>query len=1147
MRKTRKMRSAIVSLLLAFSLAFSMAGTAFAADATDSNGANGSGTYVSLGASNVNGYGLRGYMKAVPGKTIDQTYEAAALDPSIKANANMLGYGSEASGSYPVLVAEELGYDLEQLAISSMRAEELRILLDNEYYGDSYSAWRFVGEGKWFDIATTGGIDTLRAEYQSKIAKADLITVDIGANNFGVYITHQLSSGYAYDNDLALIDPELAELYATAQAYTRELVAQYAPEYSEALRGEKDLVDTMAYALAGFCVNFDIVMEKIYELNPDAEVVVVSVQNLMEGSNMELPGIEGAVPVGELFGALVNAANLYIAMGSPYADSYLCADVRQDGRVECFLEDIVAYDGNPASLSAEIRDCFDVLDGNPGDSYDKGLHVKYMVNKATSGNYTKAMLNAAYDAVASILQAAATIDVLDSSVLEGAGVAEDAFVAAFTEQVMGAVAAAQADPNYDYVLPEGFFAAIADEAGVSVSSVESVAALYVRADIGNTFFGHPNFDGHKTVADAVMTSIEKGITGKEIVSKGKLKGEYEVTENSKYIAIGDATVAKLAEGSNYAQLLAQYIAAVAAEADLAFDPQSANDFAIVGGESLLAEDILAKIESGVWDAQIASADLITLSAGVENLTTAVNSQIIGIAKGYILGETHQGISHDWAAFVGEENVEKVEKAFVSLEAQIAANLGDAAIAAILTDVLECYAYGYAGFATSYVDILDGIREINPDAQIVVVGLNNFFDGFTIAMNGSEVNVGDYFKYIIKLTDTQYLLHAMMTDDPAMTFVSVLDAESDAAGMISEAFEIISKGMPSDTKGKLEFLKVMSNLTALFSGEDSIPKWMPNAAGHQYIYERITGAVDIAVAGAAQSIAGATVKVGNVTYSAEAQKPAVTVTLNGVTLKQGIDYTVAYANNVEVGTATATITGKGAYEGTVKANFQIGHLAKVGLFKDFTNGSWFLDEKQGAFTGLRTLYMDYTLATGLMSGYSGTNNFGPYDNITRGQVAVILYRSECAKDPSLIEQFGSTTDSSKYAKTVVFEDEAPNMYYTAAINWAKYTGIMTGDAGTGYTTVRPNDSVARQELCLMLARFANGGTVPSVELDPAKAAGIKGMNKIADWARDGVYWAVNNGVIGGVSNGDGTFSMDPTGKTWRSAAAKMIAVTVHDVM
>ena len=186
----------------------------------------------------------------------------------------------------------------------------------------------------------------------------------------------------------------------------------------------------------------------------------------------------------------------------------------------------------------------------------------------------------------------------------------------------------------------------------------------------------------------------------------------------------------------------------------------------------------------------------------------------------------------------------------------------------------------------------------------------------------------------------------------------------------------------------------------------------------------------------------------------------------------------------------------------------------------------------------------------MRGYSTGDNagcFGPYDDITRGQVAVILYRAKCAKNPSLIEEYGSSIDPSDYAWSREFKDMMGGTYYTAAVNWAKATGIMTGDADTGYTTVRPDDPVARQELCLMLARYANGGTVPSVTLDPVKAQGILGMDEVADWARDSVYWAVNNGAIGGVNNGNGIFSMDPTGKTWRSAAAKMFTVVMRNAM
>ena len=58
------------------------------------------------------------------------------------------------------------------------------------------------------------------------------------------------------------------------------------------------------------------------------------------------------------------------------------------------------------------------------------------------------------------------------------------------------------------------------------------------------------------------------------------------------------------------------------------------------------------------------------------------------------------------------------------------------------------------------------------------------------------------------------------------------------------------------------------------------------------------------------------------------KPAVIVSCGNVKLKEGIDCTVSYENNIEPGTATAIITGKGNYIGTVRKSFVIKcHLNK----------------------------------------------------------------------------------------------------------------------------------------------------------------------------------------------------------------------------
>ena len=65
-----------------------------------------------------------------------------------------------------------------------------------------------------------------------------------------------------------------------------------------------------------------------------------------------------------------------------------------------------------------------------------------------------------------------------------------------------------------------------------------------------------------------------------------------------------------------------------------------------------------------------------------------------------------------------------------------------------------------------------------------------------------------------------------------------------------------------------------------------------------------------------------------TYDGKAKKPAVTVKDGSTTLTNGKDYEVAYANNINAGTAKVTVTGKGNYTGTVTMNVVIKKAASV---------------------------------------------------------------------------------------------------------------------------------------------------------------------------------------------------------------------------
>lgn len=73
------------------------------------------------------------------------------------------------------------------------------------------------------------------------------------------------------------------------------------------------------------------------------------------------------------------------------------------------------------------------------------------------------------------------------------------------------------------------------------------------------------------------------------------------------------------------------------------------------------------------------------------------------------------------------------------------------------------------------------------------------------------------------------------------------------------------------------------------------------------------------------------------YTGAALEPALTVVYNGVTLAAGVDYDVAYANNVEVGTANYTVTFKGNYAGTASGTFAIAKAPAASVPSDQVTG------------------------------------------------------------------------------------------------------------------------------------------------------------------------------------------------------------------
>ena len=125
-----------------------------------------------------------------------------------------------------------------------------------------------------------------------------------------------------------------------------------------------------------------------------------------------------------------------------------------------------------------------------------------------------------------------------------------------------------------------------------------------------------------------------------------------------------------------------------------------------------------------------------------------------------------------------------------------------------------------------------------------------------------------------------------------------------------------------------------------------------------------------------SLGTATLTFGNTTYTytGKALKPAVTVKLNGKSLKKGTDYTVTYKNNKAVGKATVVIKGKGKYKGTAKATFAINPKKVSGLMLK-------AGEKQ-----LTVSWKKASGITGYQVQYSLKKNFSGAKTITVKKVA-----------------------------------------------------------------------------------------------------------------------------------------------------------------
>lgn len=237
-------------------------------------------------------------------------------------------------------------------------------------------------------------------------------------------------------------------------------------------------------------------------------------------------------------------------------------------------------------------------------------------------------------------------------------------------------------------------------------------------------------------------------------------------------------------------------------------------------------------------------------------------------------------------------------------------------------------------------------------------------------------------------------------------------------------------------------------------------------------------------------------IGPQACTGEALEPPVRFTFGGARalLEEGVDYTLAYRDNVEPGRAAVTATSLlEGLPGSLTAGFTVydplgyqgcrkGAACPLSAFGDLSPAGWYHDG------------VHYSLESGLLNGVGG-GRFAPGAATTRAMTAAMLYRLE-GSPPVEGDQ--------------PFRDVPEGAWYSGAVNWAAAQGIITG---LGDGRFAPDSPVTREQLAAMLWRYAR------YKGQDASAGGaplpFPDGEEVSGYAAPAMQWACDAGIIQGL--------------------------------
>ncbi|GEM_PF-6480455 len=471
---------------------------------------------------------------------------------------------------------------------------------------------------------------------------------------------------------------------------------------------------------------------------------------------------------------------------------------------------------------------------------------------------------------------------------------------------------------------------------------------------------------------------------------------------------------------------------------------------------------------------ISEADIITLNYGMSDLFVTwatklleaievVNIDVDGNVTNRITGEP---LTRDALVPFGLAMMNKFDiNSFISnLDSLLGIKLGVKQLILVYnllqdSNINTIFNAAYTQFTEYYQILYTAIRQLNPNAKVVVIGLYNISSSDWTTMINSQIH---YFGkiFVTWITKMNTWLSNFATKNN-LTYVSL------------DLIDLNSFHYVGEDLGTIIPIAIRKYLADPY----------PTTAGHLEIANRIVSAIN--KTSYKQVVVNPPVAVD--TY----YTVTVEIVGNGTATptnfyKQGDTATISFAPSAGYKISDVLVDGKsvGAVTKYEFASISADHTVKVVFEKSKLS---FIDVKDDDYFFNA---VSWAVDNGITNGISDTL-FGSYNNCTRAQVVTFLWRAAGCPEPRL--------------SVNPFLDVKTTDYFYKAVLWAYENGVVKGVTTTQF---KPDNTVTRAQFVAILYRY-NGSPV---------VAGINKFSdvKSADYFYNAVIWASQNGITEGMT-------------------------------